>query len=139
MKQSPRIVVGVLLYNHEGKVFLAKSPKWQGKWTIPGGHVEWGETLQHAAAREVKEETNIDVTDLKFLNVQESIFSEEYHETKHMVFFDFAAKAAHEKVVLNEEFSEYRWIYPREALQSLVLNTSTRKLLELVREKNLWL
>jgi len=36
-------------------------PPWQGSWSLPGGHVEWGETLRAAAVREVLEETGIEV------------------------------------------------------------------------------
>ena len=43
----------------DGKVLLIKQH--QGFWGFPKGHVEDGETEEETAAREVKEETNIDV------------------------------------------------------------------------------
>jgi ADP-ribose pyrophosphatase YjhB (NUDIX family) len=38
-------------------------------WAIPGGFIDYGETAEHAAAREAKEETTLDVDELKLLGV----------------------------------------------------------------------
>lgn len=42
----------------------------------PGGHLEFGETLEDACKREVKEETNLDITNLKRVKIYEDITSE---------------------------------------------------------------
>ena len=49
--------------HHNGKVLLVErsKPPWQGRWSLPGGHVEWGETLRDAAVREVLEETGLTI------------------------------------------------------------------------------
>jgi nucleoside triphosphatase len=123
-KQFPKAVVGVMVYNDKGEIFLAKCKKWDDKWVVPGGHVEWGETLVECARREVKEETNLEVTDIELFNVQESIFSEEYHEKKHMVLLDYSCKATSNDVQLNDEIQEYVWIRPEEALEKLDIGKS---------------
>ena len=41
-------------------------------WALPGGFVEYGETVETAAIREAKEETNIDVELLDLVNVYNS-------------------------------------------------------------------
>jgi ADP-ribose pyrophosphatase YjhB (NUDIX family) len=51
----------------------------RGRWTIPGGYVEIGETLQEAAIREAREEAHADLTDLRLLAVYNlPMFSEVY-------------------------------------------------------------
>jgi 8-oxo-dGTP diphosphatase len=58
-----------LIIIKEDKIFLAKRTKGlgAGKWGTMGGHIELGETPEEAAAREAKEEFNIEVGNLKFL------------------------------------------------------------------------
>lgn len=127
---KPKIVVGVLIYNNKNEIFLAKSKKWSDKWIVPGGHLEWGEKLHHCAKREVKEETNLEIGDIELIEIQESIFSKEYHEKKHMVFIDFCAKIKSNKIILNDELQEYKWFKPKDALR-INLNKSTNKFIKM--------
>lgn len=48
---------------HEGRLLLIRRGKepLYGRWLVPGGTVEWGETLEDAVAREVLEETGVRV------------------------------------------------------------------------------
>ena len=59
---SPRAAVGAVVFD-EGKVLLVKRkyPPQKGKWAIPGGSVNLGETLQAAAEREIMEETGLSI------------------------------------------------------------------------------
>jgi ADP-ribose pyrophosphatase len=58
--KQPVIGIGAVVI-HEGRVLLVKraNPPKQGLWCIPGGKVEFGESLQQAAEREIKEETGV--------------------------------------------------------------------------------
>ena len=58
-----RIVIGVaaVIWNGDGRVLLirrAKAPR-KGEWSLPGGKVEFGETLVEAVAREIQEELGV--------------------------------------------------------------------------------
>lgn len=125
-KQFPKVVVGVVIYNSSGEIFIAKGNKWDGRWVLVGGHVEWGETMEQCAKREELEETGLKIDKVEFMSLQESIFSPEFHKPKHMIFVDHCALCLGGEVVLNNESSEYVWIKPQEALASLNLGSSTK-------------
>lgn len=122
----PEVTVGVLVLNPEGKVFLMVSPKWKGNYSVPGGHIEYGEKIEDTAKREIKEETGLDIFDIQFLMVQECIFSEEFYKKKHFIFLDYIARAKDTKATLDgREGTEYVWVTIDEAL-SLSLNPYTK-------------
>ncbi|MCD5401391.1 NUDIX hydrolase [candidate division NPL-UPA2 bacterium] len=65
-----KVRVAVILIEGE-KILLVKHRKHQRSyWVLPGGTVEWGETLEETAKREMKEETNLEVAlgELTFIN-----------------------------------------------------------------------
>ncbi len=128
-QDTPEIVVGAIIRNDKDEIFLARSKKWKDRWIVPGGHLKFGETLNQAVRREIKEETDLEVSDIKLIDVKESIFSKEYHKRKHLVFIDFSCRAESSRVILNDELQEYIWTGPDKALQ-LDLNLFTRKLVE---------
>lgn len=55
----------------DGKLLLIKRKlePFKGYWALPGGHVDFGETVENAVTREVKEETNLTVTKMKLHGV----------------------------------------------------------------------
>lgn len=60
---------------HEGRVLLIRRGKepLRGRWLVPGGTVEWGETLEEAVVRELKEETGLLVRPRELLAVLDRI------------------------------------------------------------------
>ncbi len=115
-QQFPEPTVGALIFNQEDKLFLMRSHKWKGKYTIPGGHVELGETLEDALRREVKEETNLDIHDAEFVCFQEFIYDSQFWEPRHFIFFDYACKTESTDVRLNDEAEDYLWVRAEEAM-----------------------
>ncbi len=106
----PEATVGGLIFNKKGELFLMRSYKWNGKYCIPGGHIEMGESMKDAIEREIKEETNLDVTDIQFHSLQDCVYSKNFHEKRHFIFVDFVCKAISDDVILNNEASEFAWI-----------------------------
>lgn len=74
-KKYPRVGVGVFIQNEKGEVLLSqrKSSHGTGEWCFPGGHLEFGETLNECAAREVKEETDLDVDEFELISVSDEL------------------------------------------------------------------
>src|SRR3989338_5386272 len=95
--------VGVVLYNNEGKIFLISSPKWKW-WIVPGGRKEEGETGEQCLRREIREELQIEVSDI--VKVGE-IIKPPSHDFKDPTmtfhFIDFIARANQTQIVPNEE------------------------------------
>jgi nucleoside triphosphatase len=126
----PEPTVGALIVNKQGKILLTKSHKWFDKYTLPGGHIEVGETMKEAVAREVKEEVGLDVEVAEMLLMQEAIYAVEFWKRKHFIFFDFLCKSKDQQVKLDgRELQEYVWEYPGSAFR-LNLDSFTKKTLE---------
>lgn len=62
MTKLPRCAVGAIVLE-KGLLLLVRRNKepGRGSWTLPGGHVEWGESMREAVAREVREEAGVDI------------------------------------------------------------------------------
>jgi nucleoside triphosphatase len=131
----PEPTVGALIVNEEGRILLAKSHKWFDKYTLPGGHIEVGESMVDAVKREVKEEVGLDVEVVEMLLVQEAIFAPEFYKKKHFVFIDFYCKSKDQKVKVDQtEIQDYIWVYPGAAYK-LKLDSFTRKTLDRYLER----
>ena len=62
-RRTPLLAVDALIVRRNGCIVLVKrkKPPYEGYWALPGGFVEYGETVEDAVIREVKEETGLDV------------------------------------------------------------------------------
>ena len=78
----PEVTVGALIFNPEGKLLLVKSHKWHDQFVIPGGHVEVGEKIEDAVKREIKEETGLEIYDIKFIAFYECINNKNFYKEK---------------------------------------------------------
>lgn len=128
-QKYPEPTVGVFIFNPRGELLLLQSHKWPGKYVVPGGHVDLGESLEGAAIREAREETGLEVYDLKFVCFQEFIHDPSFWKRRHFIFFDYACRADTVEVKLNEEAEAHVWIEPQAALD-LPLDGYTRRSLE---------
>jgi nucleoside triphosphatase len=133
-QQYPEPTVGGLVVSPEGKVLLVKSHKWRGKYVMPGGHIELGESIREALHREIKEETGLEVHECQFLCFQEFIMDDSFWKERHFIFFDFACKTRSTEVVLNDEAQAYEWVTVEEALEK-PMDDYMRRAIEVYADK----
>ena len=76
----------------------------KGQWWFPGGRIRKGETLEEALYREVKEETGLQVIKSELVNVYSRIF-----DGRHDISIAYHCNCKGDKIVLNNEHSEYRY------------------------------
>lgn len=125
----PEATVGALIINSNGEILLAKSSKWNNRFTVPGGHIELGERAEDAIRREVMEETGLEVDSVELLLVQQAIYPADYQKHQHFIFLDYVCLAKNTQVKLDErELQEFVWAKPEEALK-LNLEEYTRNLI----------
>lgn len=127
----PELIVGALLENQRGEIFVARFSKIEGQYAVPGGHVEYGETIAQALTRELVEETALTPTRYRLLRVGERIRPPLYKDgSHHLVYLDFLVDRWTGELQLDgEELTDGLWILPEAALD-LALTLTTRQAIE---------
>lgn len=130
-RHFPVATVGGLIRDEAGNLLLVRTRKWSGKYGIPGGKIEYGETMEAAFAREAREETGLSVRDIEFALVQDCVEHPEFYRPRHFILVNFLARVdgVNPPVRLNHESDAYLWAAPAEAM-ALSLNGPTRLLIE---------
>jgi 8-oxo-dGTP diphosphatase len=73
-KSRPQVGLGIVIVNDEGKILIGKRKGAHAeKFSIPGGHLDLGETFEAGAIREIKEETNLDIFEPKVIAVSNNL------------------------------------------------------------------
>ena len=107
----PQLAVSAAIFR-DGKVLLvrrAKSPA-EGHYSLPGGRVEFGETLHTALHREVDEETALKIEIAGLAGWREVVPGRS--GGGHYVIMSFAARWNSGEPVLNDEHDDFRWLAP---------------------------
>jgi 8-oxo-dGTP diphosphatase len=108
----PRVGVGAVVL-HEGRVLLVQRgrPPALGKWSLPGGLVDLGETTSAAARREVVEECGIEVRLAGVAGVVDRITCDETGRVRyHYVLIDYLAYADSDTVTAGSDAAAVRWV-----------------------------
>jgi len=113
-RRYPEPTVGGVVYNPRGEVLLLRSSKARDRYVIPGGHIELGEDMEEALRREVREETGLEVFDIRLVAIQQFVFSDALSRRSHFIFIDYSCRTDQTEVSLNEEHQEYLWARPDE-------------------------
>jgi len=133
--------VGVMMIR-DGKVLMGlRNPQkdkassnlqGEGTWTFPGGKIDFGDSLESAAKREVMEETGLVVEELELLSVNNIIKGDFQYFTFGLICKDFSGEP---KIMEPEEIVEWKWF----ALDSLPekIYIASEKMLEMYKNKTL--
>lgn len=118
--EVPRVGVGVFILNHQNDFIFGrrKGSHGAGTWALPGGHLEYGESFEECAKREVLEETGLQIEHPQFLTAVNSILQD---SGKHYVTIFMASKmerAYDQPQLLEPEKCEgWHWISWKTMLQ----------------------
>ncbi len=112
MGEQKVVVDSVIIFNK--KVLMVKRAKdakfLPGYWEFPGGKVEFKEDLEKALYREVREECNISIQILNTLTVDQFYMNKKVSDKQFIDIFFLCETHEPEKIVLNSEHSEYKWV-----------------------------
>ena len=112
----PYLAVSAAIFR-DGQVLIVRRarPPAHGLYTLPGGGVELGETLEQAVIREVREETGLAIAPLALVGFREAIARDAAGRVeRHFVILPFAARGVGGEIALSEELAEAHWRVPDE-------------------------
>ena len=133
---QPVVCIGVVIVA-DTKIVLIKrgNEPSRGKWTIPGGLVELGETVENAVIREAKEETGLAVGNPVLIDVVGNVDLDEHGKIKyHYVIIDYLVHVKGGEVGAASDAAELRWI-PFDEVEKYDLTASFRVFFKQNREK----
>jgi len=112
VNRRPLVGVGAVVFNARNEILLikrGKAPRY-GEWMVPGGTLEWGETLEEAVRREVREETGIDIEVEAFVELIEAITPGA--GGFHYVILDYAARSTGGVLAAATDALDAVWVSP---------------------------
>ncbi|MEK6855597.1 MAG: NUDIX domain-containing protein [Nanoarchaeota archaeon] len=109
MNERPKIGVGVIIIKHQ-KILLMKrkGAHGEGEWALPGGHLEFGESVEQYAKREIIEELGVEVEEIK----KKSVYTEDIfqNENKHYItLYCFGKIIGIPKICEPDKCTEMNW------------------------------
>ena len=102
----PEVSVGAVVVE-DGRLLLVRRGHGAavGKWSVPGGRVEWGETVAQAVIRELREETGLDGVCERFVGWVERIGA-----GYHYVILDFTVTVVGGELRAGDDASDVKWV-----------------------------
>lgn len=135
--QRPVPTVGVVCLKGDQVLLIKRgTPPRLGQWSLPGGRIEWSETVTDAALRELKEETGVEAELTGLLDVVDGVFTsrETGETTRHFVMIDYAARWTCGEPVAGDDAADARF-FTREEAMAAVEWDETRRVIEQAYER----
>jgi len=130
--QRPVPTVGVVCLKGDHVLLIKRgtAPR-LGQWSLPGGRIEWGEAVDVAALRELKEETGVEAELTGLLDVVDGVFTsrETGETTRHFVMIDYAARWIGGEPVAGDDAADARFFTRAEAMAAVEWD-ETRRVIE---------
>lgn len=108
-KERPKVGLAIVIVR-EGKILIGQRKGAHGAhtWSLPGGHVEFGESWEMCARRETKEETGLELEQIRFLGVTDD---HAIGEGKHYITIFMRAECHNGEPLVCEpdKFTDLRW------------------------------
>lgn len=105
----PMVGLGVFVWK-DGKFLVGKrvSSHGHGTWSVPGGHLEFGESWEECAKREVLEETGLTIHNIRLLAVTNDVFqSENKHSVTLWIYSDW--KSGKPETLEPDKYINHQW------------------------------
>lgn len=118
--------MGALLFDRD-RILLVERGKdpLKGYWSLPGGVLEVGETLEEGVIREVREETGLQVKPLGVLEIFERIIRDSQGVAEyHYVLIDYICRITGGTLVADDDVSRVAWV-PRRKLSTYSITEGT--------------
>ena len=134
--KKPVVGIGAIILDGD-KILLEKRKNLpsKGKWTVPGGLVDLGETLEQAVIREVKEETGLEVDKPRLVDVVNYIsLSEKGAVVYHFVIIDYIVTSNGGKLKAASDADALKWV-PFNEVEEYDLTESFRRFFQRNRQK----
>jgi len=133
---QPIVGVGVVIVS-DCKIALIKrgNEPSKGKWTIPGGLVDLGESVENAVIREAKEETCLEVENPQLMDVVGNVDRDEQDKVKyHYVIIDYFVHVKSGNIQAASDAEELCWV-PFDEVETYNLTASFRLFFRQNRKK----
>ncbi|MEM3380532.1 MAG: NUDIX hydrolase, partial [Fervidicoccaceae archaeon] len=135
------IGVGAVVFDSRGRILLVRRgyPPQKGKWAIPGGHLEFGETIFEGARRELLEETGLEGEPKCIVNLDELIVRDSNGNVKkHFVLIDVLFDSIWGSLRAGSDAVEARFFDIEEIKESAEVSFSTRTFLRKLLNNELY-
>jgi ADP-ribose pyrophosphatase YjhB (NUDIX family)/ubiquinone/menaquinone biosynthesis C-methylase UbiE len=133
---TPRVGAGAAVFDEAGRLLLVRRED-NGYWSLPGGHLDYGETLAQTATREIREETGLDVRIERLSGIYSAPYPDGFtiNGVNQMVVATFIGRVAGGALRLSPEITDAAF-FPPDALPEPIMPTHVRRIHHVLRGGN---